>query len=104
MRSTWHPFIDTDMANMAKIRCLLITRSYIVSILFKGLPNDGIIATIDDVIAICTSIIFTCTAQHAAINFCQYDAYAFAPNYPFRLSGKPPKDKVVNFLLCLRCS
>ena len=32
------------------MRYLIIIRNYAVSVLFKGLPNDGNIATIDDVI------------------------------------------------------
>ncbi len=43
---------------------------------------------------ICTCIMFTCTAQHSAVNFAQYEEYGFPPNYPALLQGEPPVDKV----------
>lgn len=32
--------------------------------------------------------------MHAAANFPQYDAYGFPPNYPTKIRGVPPKNKV----------
>ena len=56
--------------------------------------------TVQDIQTLCTSIIWQCTAQHAAANFSMYDEYAFAPNYPAKLEGDPPMDKVrVMFVL-----
>jgi arachidonate 5-lipoxygenase len=59
----------------------------------NGMPNDGTINHVSDLIIICTSIISTCTIGHAASNFCQYEEYGFPPNYPAFLSGEPPIDK-----------
>jgi len=41
-----------------------------------------------------TAFIFIGSVGHAAANFCQYDEYAFPPNYPAMLNGERPKDKV----------
>ena len=41
-----------------------------------------------------TTLVFILTNGHAAVNFNQYDEYAYPPNFPFRLDGAPPKDKV----------
>ena len=60
----------------------------------QGIPNKGKLQTVGDAVTICTNIIFICSVQHAAINFPQYDMYAFAPNMPVSLNGEPPKNKV----------
>ena len=60
----------------------------------KGVPGDGNFTDLEDVIQIVTSVIFICSVGHAASNFGQYDDYAFPPNYPAILRGKPPTDKV----------
>ena len=41
-----------------------------------------------------TALVFILTNSHAAANFNQYDEYAYPPNFPFRLDGDPPTDKV----------
>ena len=41
----------------------------------------------------CTLIMFTGSAQHASINFGQYDIYGFTPNAPFTLRKPPPTKK-----------
>ena len=59
-----------------------------------GVPGNGRLNQLEDVIMICTGVIFTCTAQHAAVNFSQYEEFGFPPNYPALLHGEPPADKV----------
>ncbi|XP_053381755.1 polyunsaturated fatty acid 5-lipoxygenase-like [Mercenaria mercenaria] len=54
---------------------------------------DGKFTTKDHVYRILTNIIFTCSVQHAAVNFRQYEEYAFPPNYPASLRGHPPHNK-----------
>ncbi|XP_045182594.2 polyunsaturated fatty acid 5-lipoxygenase-like [Mercenaria mercenaria] len=54
---------------------------------------DGKFTTKDQVFRILTNIIFTCSVQHAAVNFRQYEEYAFPPNYPGSLRGHPPHNK-----------
>ena len=58
------------------------------------MPGNGRLNQLEDVIMICTGVIFTCTAQHAAVNFSQYEEFGFPPNYPALLHGEPPADKV----------
>ena len=49
----------------------------------------------EDLILYCTLIMFTGSAQHAAVNFGQFDIYGFAPNAPFTLHKPPPNKKGV---------
>jgi arachidonate 15-lipoxygenase len=54
----------------------------------RGLPNDGAIETIEDLVEVITFVIFTCSVQHAAVNFPQYDCMSYVPNMP--LAGYRP--------------
>ena len=47
----------------------------------------------DDLIEVCTLIVFTGSAQHAAVNFGQFDYYSFVPNSPVMLHKPPPTKK-----------
>ena len=49
----------------------------------------------EDLILYCTLIMFTGSAQHAAVNFGQFDMYGFAPNAPFAMQKSPPTEKGV---------
>ena len=70
---------------------------------FHGFPGyddapDGHgfkIESCNDLIHYCTLIMFTASAQHAAINFGQFDIYGFAPNAPFLLRKPSPTNKGV---------
>ena len=48
-----------------------------------------------ELIHYCTLIIFNGSAQHAAVNFGQFDIYGFIPNAPFTLQKPPPTKKGV---------
>ena len=50
-------------------------------------------STIAELVEICTLIVFTGSAQHAAVNFGQYTYYSFVPNAPLTLRHPPPTEK-----------
>lgn len=58
------------------------------------MPGNGDTATIEDIVALVTTIVFNASVQHAAVNFLQYDQYGFPIVYPASLNGKPMKSKV----------
>ncbi|CAC5359765.1 ALOX5 [Mytilus coruscus] len=58
-----------------------------------GVPNNGKFVATDQLVLTLTAIIYTCSVGHAAANFQQYDEYGAPFNYPYYLSGSPPKDK-----------
>ena len=56
--------------------------------------GGGKFENLDDLIKVVSGTIFMSSVVHAAVNFCQYDEYAFPPNYPAKMVGEIPKDKV----------
>jgi len=54
----------------------------------QGLPNDGSILSVEELIELVTFIVFTCSVQHAAVNGPQYDCMSYTPNMP--LAGYRP--------------
>lgn len=59
----------------------------------EGVFGDGKFEDVEDLVKTVTAIIFISSVGHAAANFAQYDEYAFPPNYPAFLRGKPPRSK-----------
>ena len=57
----------------------------------RGFPSK--IETKKELVEYCTLITFTGSAQHAAVNFGQYDMYGFVPNAPVSLRLPPPSEK-----------
>jgi arachidonate 5-lipoxygenase len=58
-----------------------------------GVPGNGKLTNNEQLTLIVTSIIYTCSISHASTNFPQYEEYAFPPNYPGLMRGKPPNCK-----------
>ena len=48
----------------------------------KGFATSGRIETIDYLVGALTTILYTGSAQHAAVNFPQFSAMSFVPNWP----------------------
>lgn len=58
----------------------------------KDIGTDGKFASIDELIDTLTLVIFTASAQHAAVNFGQKTDMAFCPAYPLGAFAAPPSD------------
>jgi arachidonate 15-lipoxygenase len=56
---------------------------------YPRVPGLGKIASLQQLIDIATTVIFTCGPQHAAVNFSQFDYVNYAPNAPFSLYSRP---------------
>jgi arachidonate 15-lipoxygenase len=54
----------------------------------KGMPNAGAFRTVAELVEVATFVIYTCSVQHAAVNFPQYDCMSYVPNMP--LAGYRP--------------
>lgn len=57
------------------------------------MPGIPPLKDIDTLAEFLTVILFTCTVQHSAVNFGQYDYYAFVPNRPLILMREMPQNK-----------
>nr|XP_039266986.1 allene oxide synthase-lipoxygenase protein-like [Styela clava] len=55
----------------------------------RGIPVP--LTSIQELIRICTCVIYTSSVQHAAINFPQYETYKYVPNSPFAMRLPPHK-------------
>lgn len=57
----------------------------------SGLPQGGQkIETRSELTDLLTFVVFTCSVQHAAVNFPQYDHMSYAPNMPLAAYQPPP--------------
>lgn len=59
----------------------------------NGMPDSGAIQSVDDLIAVVTLVVYTCSVQHAAVNFPQYDMMSYVPNMPLALYTPAPTTK-----------
>lgn len=56
-----------------------------------GFPAS--VNTADQLNKLLTIIVFTCSCQHAAVNFSQMDSFGFPPNSPALMRQPPPTKK-----------
>lgn len=65
----------------------------------RGLPVDKLpcqkLERVDDLVDMLTTVLFTVSVQHAAVNYLQYEHYAFVPNAPLCMRREPPRKKGV---------
>eukprot|EP01116_Phalansterium_solitarium_P019892 TRINITY_DN5718_c0_g1_i2.p1 TRINITY_DN5718_c0_g1~~TRINITY_DN5718_c0_g1_i2.p1 ORF type:complete len:1033 (+),score=379.24 TRINITY_DN5718_c0_g1_i2:266-3364(+) len=81
---------DEDVKNDAQLQALYRELGDPAMANVRGVqPLDSISALID----VLTNIAFTASAQHTAVNFGQYDYYAFIPNRPLSLTAPMPANR-----------
>jgi arachidonate 15-lipoxygenase len=59
----------------------------------NGLPNGGALQTVDDLADLLSLVLFTCSVQHAAVNFPQYDLMSYVPQMPLASYTAAPTAK-----------
>ncbi|XP_056330459.1 arachidonate 5-lipoxygenase b, tandem duplicate 3 [Danio aesculapii] len=63
----------------------------------KNCPNSGefpnVLKTREQLVEYLTLVIFTASAQHAAVNFGQFDWFSWVPNTPSTMRKPPPTEK-----------
>ena len=57
----------------------------------RGFPQQ--LATVDEMVDLLTTILFTASAGHSATNNGQYDMYGYIPNAPGEIMSPPPNNK-----------
>jgi arachidonate 15-lipoxygenase len=66
---------------------------------FPIADQAGSIHSVQQLVEIATQLIFTCTAQHAAVNFAQFDYAGYVPNMPLAAYAKPEVNAPLQDLL-----
>ena len=57
-----------------------------------GIPSS--INSFEQLVDVCTSVMYQCSFMHAAVNFSQWDYYSCVPNRPLLMRKPAPKTKV----------
>uniref|UniRef100_A0A3Q2QGI0 Arachidonate 15-lipoxygenase B n=1 Tax=Fundulus heteroclitus TaxID=8078 RepID=A0A3Q2QGI0_FUNHE len=69
-------------------------QEWIYAIYSNGFTNIPMrLNTVKELLKFVTMVIFTCSAQHSAVNSGQYDFIGWMPNTPVSLEGPPPSRK-----------
>jgi arachidonate 5-lipoxygenase len=82
---------DEDLANDAEMQ------AFWADLTTHGLPTGKLpcaeLSRVADLADILTTVLFTVSVQHCAVNYLQYEHYAFVPNAPLCTRTPPPKKK-----------
>lgn len=93
---------DEDVKNDSELKEWVMEVHTVAFPGFQGAPQGhgfpDKIETISDLVEYCTLIMFTGSAQHAAVNFGQFDTYGYTPNAPIGMRKHPPKHS--NIMYC----
>lgn len=73
---------------LPQLKYVLIT----VGFFFQGIPQFN---SLENLINALTYFIYTCSVEHSATNFPQYEQYAFPPNFAAVLHGKSEQEMVI---------
>ncbi|XP_043093193.1 polyunsaturated fatty acid 5-lipoxygenase-like isoform X2 [Puntigrus tetrazona] len=75
-------------------------QAFVQDVCFSGMKNSpkdcafpNCLKTREQLVEYLTVVIFTASAQHAAVNFGQYDWFAWVPNCPSTMRKPPPTQK-----------
>ncbi|MFS8066246.1 MAG: lipoxygenase family protein, partial [Byssovorax sp.] len=82
---------DEDLVNDVEMQALW------ADLKAHGLPVEKLpcveLSRVADLVNIFTTVVFTVSVQHCAVNYLQYDHYAFVPNAPLLTRTAPPTKK-----------
>ncbi|NXC63987.1 LOXE3 isomerase, partial [Aleadryas rufinucha] len=76
-------------------------QAWVMDIFTNGFTTSGVpslLQTVAELIKFLTTVMFTCSVQHAAVNSGQYDLGAFVPSAPSSMCHRPPCEKGRAFL------
>lgn len=82
---------DADLAEDTEMR------AFWADLTERGLPVDKLpcaeLTRVADLVDIFATVLFTVSVQHCAVNYLQFDHYAFVPNAPLCMRKPPPRNR-----------
>ncbi|AUX42368.1 lipoxygenase [Sorangium cellulosum] len=82
---------DADLAEDAEMQ------AWWADLTARGLPAEKLpcaeLSRVADLVDILSTVLFTVSVQHGALNYLQYEHYAFVPNAPLCMRMAPPREK-----------
>ena len=84
-------FRTTSYRTGSKIYTTMDIRPWLLNT--KTMVSQSPLTSVQQVCDFLTAIIFTCSCQHAAVNFSQLDMYGFPPHSPALMRKPPPTER-----------